>query len=354
MNTTGVIMRTLNIQWILLLALATSSCALLSILSPDLQEEKEDRFRRATGHELLKIYNKEEKLGYVYDKGTLIKRVWGGEKVVQPTGQSIKLTYTREDFDKLKLLLGDDLSIGPGLENVHHIVVYLEDIHKYELTNIQPLIEYTGKESAELLQRPFIVSMLKVSKLSIEAYQKFAGEFGAEYRPYPMVKLRGSTGTSSQRKEEQVGYNIFIGYKLYDGSKWVQDFEDMPKLDVWIVRPKPDATIDGVRVRIVGTVLQYHKLQEEYQNRLRLYLMVRDEYQDQWLLQPKARLDTEGRFESIVRLGTLEKGDGHRYSIAVFATYFEINRKVNTIIPFLPFNKGKYIINVTRRDNFDF
>ena len=347
-------MRLQNLSLILTIGLLLASCAyLVDLFSANLQKEKEDRFLQATDHELLKIYSKEEKLGYVYDKGTLIKRVWGGEKIVQPTGQSIKLTYTRNDFDKLKLLLGDDLSVGPGLENVHHIIVYLEDIHKYELTNIQPLIEYTGKESEELLQRPFIVSMLKVTKLSIHAYQKFAGEFGAEYRPYPLVKLRGASGSSTQRGEEQVGYNIFVGYRLYDGSKWVQDFESMPKLDVWIVRPDNSATIDGVRVRIVGTVLQYRQLQEEYQNRLRLYLMVRDEYDDQWLLQPKARIDTEGRFESIVRLGTLEKGDGHRYSIAVFATYFEINRKVNSVIPFLPFNKGKYIINVTRRDNFD-
>ena len=48
------------------------------------------------------------------------------------------------------------------------------------------------------------------------------------------------------------------------------------------------------------------------------------------------------------------QGDGHRYSVTAFATYFEINREVNANIPFLPFNKGMFLINVTRRDDLDF
>ena len=330
------------------------SCALFGMLfTPNIEGEKKDRFLTATDHQLLKIYSKEEKLGYVYDNNIYVKKVWGGKKICQPTGQSIKLTYTQKDFDNLKVLLGDDLSLGPGLENIHHLELYLEDIHKCELIDIQPQIEYMGKEYTDLLRKPFIASMIKVTKMSIKAYQKVIGEFGAEYRPYPMIKLKGSTGTSSGREEEQVGYNVFVGYKTYDGSEWMQSFENMPKIDLWILRPEKNSIIKRDRVRITGSIVNYNKIEDDYKNRLRVYLMVRDEYFDNWILQSKTRVDNEGYFEGIVKLGTPESGDGHRYSIAAFATYFEINREVNSEIPDLPFNKGKYIINVTRKDDLD-
>ena len=115
-------MKIIQSFFLLIAALSLHGCALLGLLfEPNLEEEKKDRFLAATGHELLQIYTKEEKLGYVYDNNVLIKKVWGGKKISQPTGQSLKLTYTRKDFDSLKVILGDDLSLGPGLENVHHI-----------------------------------------------------------------------------------------------------------------------------------------------------------------------------------------------------------------------------------------
>jgi hypothetical protein len=340
-----------------LLFLPLSSCALLGmIFGADTEGEKKDRFLAVTGHELLKIYSKEEKLGFIYDEDrhgndAFVKRAWGGKKIIQPTGQSIKLTYSYKEFDQIKLILAEELSVGPELENVHHIVLNLEDVHRYELVDVQPLMELMGKENISLLEKPFVISMLKVTKFSVEAFQKTMGRFGAEYRPYPLIKIKGSTGASSEKSQEQVGYNIFVGYKLYYGSKWIEHFEGMPKIDLWILKPEKDAVIGGERTRITGTILRYPNVLDEYKNRLRLYLMVQDENEDHWVLQPKARIDTEGYFEGIVRLGKSETGDGHRYSIAAFATYFDINREVNSNIPYLPFNKGKYIINVTRRDN---
>lgn len=329
------------------------SCALFSMLfEPDIQKEKEERFEQATGHQLLKIPLKEDKLGYIIDNGVFVKKVWGGKIVHSATGQNISLSYKREDFDKIKLFLGDDFSLGPELENVHHVVISLEDIQQYQLVDFQPLIEYMGQENLPLLQRDFVVSMLKVSKFNVTAFQKRAGEFGAEYHPYPMIKLRGSTGTGVQREDQQVGYNIFVGYKPYNGSEWLKNFEEMPKLDVWITQPDNNAIVKEVRARIRGTILRYPKLEDVYRNALRLYIMTRDEYEDQWILQPETRIDTDGNFEGVVRLGTLEAGNGHRYSVTAFATFFEINRDANPKIAFLPFNKGKYVINVKREDNF--
>ena len=203
-----------------------------------------------------------------------------------------------------------------------------------------------------MLQKPFVISMIKVSKFGIEAYQKVIGEFGAEYRPYPFLKIKGSSGITSKEGEEQTGYNVFIGYKLYTGSDWIQDFSKMPKADILITDPNPNQMIDRVRARVRGSIINYHKIPDEYRNKIQLYLMIRNEYKDHWILQSKARIDTQGHFEGIVKLGTLEEGDGHRYSIAAFVSYFKINRKINSKIPLLPFNKGKYIINVKREDDF--
>lgn len=332
---------------------ALSSCALLGLLfEPDLEEEKQDHFERSTGHQLLKIGEKEPKLGYIYEDGTFTKKVWGGKEVMSQLNYSTKLIYTKEDLDQIKLFLGDDFELGPHLKNIHHIYVNLDDIHRYQLTDLQPMIEYMGKEDRPLLEEDFVVSMIKVTRFSVEAYQEVEGAFGAEYRHYELpFKISGSTGSTSTRTEEQVGYNIFIGYKLYNGSRWIKDFEATPKVDIWILHPNDDAVIDQVRGRVKGSILNYHKLEEDYRTQLRLYLMVRDHYyDDDWVLQSKVSIDTLGRFEGLVHLGTLKKGDGHRYSIAVFATYFDINREVNSRFPFLPFNKGQYIIYVTRRD----
>lgn len=347
-------MKQIRISLISLFCVILCSCALLGLLfDPSIEEEKADRFFTATHHQLLRIFTKEEKLGYIYDNGIFVKKVWGGTKIKpQATGQTIKLTYTKKDFDSLKLILGEELSLGPGLENVHHVVLQLEDIYKYELIDFQPLIEYMGENDLDLLGKEFVVSMLKVSKFSVRGYQKVMGEFGAEYRPYPFVKIKGSTGMSSERGEEQIGYNLFVGCKVYSGKKWVENFNAMPKLDVWITKPTNNITIKRVRARVEGSILQYNTIADEYKNKLRLYIMTRDEYKDNWILQSKARIDTGGNFEGIVKLGSLEKGNGHRYSIATFVTYFKINRKVNSTIPFLPFNKGKYIVNVKRDDDF--
>lgn len=332
------------------------SCAMWdSVFGPNIENEKEDIFFKKTGHQLLKIYVKEDKLGYIFDKGVFIKKAWGGRKIISHTGQDITLVYKRESFDKLKLFLGDDFDIGPHLDVVHYVEVHLNDVYQYQLTDVQPLIEYMGKESLPLLQQDFIASMIKVSRFSVEAYQKVAGEIAAVYRPYqlPMLKVKGSTGTSSSRTEDQVGYNIFVGYQLYNGTQWIQDFEETPKVEIWILNPNNDAIITRVRARIKGSIPNYYKLEEKYKNQLRVYLMTKDEYEDQWILQSKVTIDPDGRFEGIIKLGTLERGDGHRYSIAAFATYFDINREVNSKIPFLPFNKGKYQMYVTRKDEIE-
>ncbi len=333
--------------------LSLSSCALLdSALDEDLVAKREDRFKASTGHELFKIYSKDDRLGYIYENGSFVKKVWGGKKIVSPSGQTIKLLYTRESFDKLKLFLGDDLSVGPGLENVHHFKVYLESVEKHELVDFQPLIEYMGENNIPTLEKPFIVSMIKVAKFSVEAYQKFNGDFGVEYRPYPLVKIKGSTGSGTKKSEEQTAYNIFVGYKTFEGQEWVNDFEAMPKVQLNIAQPENDEIIDRVRVRVRGAIEDYSLLSDVQKNQMQLYIMTRNEYEDDWLLQSKTTIDTEGFFEGIVKLGDLEKGNGHRYSIAVFVTYFKINRKVNSVIPILPFNKGKDIIYVKREDNF--
>ena len=343
----------MKIHFLFLLTFLLPSCAVMDMLiEPDTMEQRIDRFKAATDHELFKIYIKEDKLGYIFDNGDPIKKVWGGKKVVSQTGQTIKLVYTRESFDKLKLFLGDDLSVGPGLENVHHVYVYLEDITKYELVDIQPMIEYMGDQHRELLKKKFVVSMIKVSKFSVEAYQKVMGDFGAEYRPYPMVKIKGSTGVSSKKGEEQAAYNIFVGYKLYDGSDWIDNFDALPKVDLKIEQPPADTTIDRVRARVKGRITGYATLPDTYKNKIWLYLMSRDEYRDDWLLQTRATINVNGEFEGVIKLGTLEEGNGHRYTIAAFITYFKINREVNSVIPILPFNKGKDIIRVKRKDNF--
>ncbi len=329
------------------------SCAFLGrLIDPDLETIKKDRFLSSTGHEMLKILFKEDRLGYIYENDFFVKKVWGGNVVTQAIGQNIEINYTKNDFDKLKLLLGDDLSLGPELENIDYITLKLEDIKRHELVDFQPLIEYMGKDEMETLKKPFVVSMLNVSKFSVEAYQKTTGEFGAVYRPYPGITLKGSTGTSGKKEDKQTSYNVFIGYKLYDGYRWIDNFQNMPKVDIWILAPKNDEIVNRVRTRVKGSLPYYSTIEEDYKNKLSLYIMTQNEYQDDWILQSKVRIDTQGFFEGIVKLGELEQGNGHRYSIAVFATYFKINREVNSKIPFLPFNKGKFVINVKREDDF--
>ena len=329
------------------------SCAFLGrLIDSDLESVKKDRFLASTDHEMLKILFKEDRLGYIYENDFFIKKVWGGNVVTQAIGQNIEINYTKSDFDKLKLLLGDDLSLGPELEAIDYITLKLEDIKRHELVDFQPLIEYMGKDEMETLKKPFVVSMLNVSKFSVEAYQKTIGEFGAVYRPYPGITLKGSTGTNSKKEDKQTSYNVFIGYKVYEGYKWIENFEKMPKAEVWITTPKNDEIVNRVRTRVRGSLPYYNELEEEYKNRLSLYIMTQNEYEDDWVLQSKTRIDTQGYFEGIVKLGDLEKGNGHRYSIAAFVTYFKINREVNSKIPILPFNKGKYIINVKRQDDF--
>ena len=341
---------------LILTAAMLSSCALLGMMMGDnVEAEKADRFEKATGHELLKMPIKEEKggtppLGYIFENGVFVKKVWGGRIEHSATGQNITLRYKKEDADKIKVFLGSDFSFGPELQNVNHFVLTLEDIHQYQLVDAQPLIEFMGKDSLPLLEQDFIISMIKVSKFSVQAFQKISAEFGAEYHPYPMVNLKGSTGTSAQRDDDQFGYNIFVGYKTYNGSHWLQDFESKPKINVAITHPADDATIPYAQTRVKGGISDYRMLTDEYRNRLRVYVITRNEFEDEWVLQPEARVGTDGKFESVVDLGTLRSGNGQRYSIAVFATYFAINKEANSKIPFLPFDKGRYLINVKRED----
>ncbi len=238
------------------------------------------------------------------------------------------------------------------METVHHINVYFEDATKYELVDPQPLIEYMEPDSANLLEKEFIVSMIKVSHYRLEAYKKVKSEFGTEFRPYPMVRTDGSTGGSATRLDERTAFNIFVGYKLYQGQDWIIDFNRLPKVDLKISNPKHDARIDRVRTRVRGIIDGFPDMKDRYKNKMWLYIMVRDEYQDNWLLQKRATINALGEFEGVAHLGTLESGDGHRYSIAAFVTYFKLNREVNSSIPILPFNKGKDIISVSRKDSF--
>lgn len=326
-------------------------CAFLGALTDkDVEAEKADRFESATGHQILKIPLKEDKLGYVYDKGVFVKKVWGGKVEHSATGQTITLRYKKEDIDKIKLFLGDDLSLGPELQNIHHFVLTLEDIHQYQLVDPQPLIEFMGTENLPLIEQDFVVSMLKVSKFSVQAFQQIKGEFGAEYHPYPMVKLRGSTGTSVEREQEQMSYNIFIGYNLYNGVQWIQDFEKKPRVNMVISDPLNDAKIEYPLKRVRGQITDYTMLPDQFRNQLRVYVLARNEFDNHWLLQPEARLDTKGNFESVAQLGDLRVGNGQRYTIAVFATYFPVSQEANSKIPFVPFDKGKYLINVKRED----
>ena len=346
-------MHKLTIMTVIISCCIFSSCSLLGMLtSPNVEKEKKDRFLSATGHEMLSIFAKEDRLGYLYEKGFFTRKVWGGKVSEQHIGQNIELSYSREDFDKLRATLGDRLEVGPGLENIHYIVLRLEDVKKYELIDPQPLIEYMSREDSDLLKKPFVYSMIKVSKMSIEAYQKFNGDIGAVYKICEGVSIKGGSGLSSTKEESQAGYNVFVGYKLMDGTNWIRDFQDAPKVDLVITSPANNVLVKSAKGRVKGNILQYNLLPEEYQNKLQIYMMVHDESEDHWLLQSEARIDTKGAFEAYIELGTLKEGDNHRYSIAAFATYFKINRDVNTVIPILPFNKGKYVINVTRRDEF--
>jgi hypothetical protein len=281
-----------------------------------------------------------------------VKKIWGGRVQISPTGQTIKLAYTKESFDKLKLFLGNDFNVGSGLENVHHVYIYFEDVQKFDLVDFQPLIEYMGKDKINLLKKKFVVSMIKVSSFRVEAFRKIKGEFGTEFQPYPLTKAQLASGVTSTKQEEQSAYNVFVGYKLYAGKDWIIKFDKMPKMDVNIASPEKDQIIDRVRTRVRGKISNYEKLSDKYKNQMWLYLMVRDEYEDNWLLQKRATVNDTGDFEGIVHLGSLESGDGHRYSIAAFVTYFKINRDVNSVIPILPFNKGKDIISVSRKDSF--
>ena len=343
-------------KWYIWLCLVLASCALLGrVFPPDLEEEKKDSFFEKTGHEMLKMLQKEQKLGYLCDNGVFIKKVWGGKIEEVSVRQDITLVYRRNDFDKLKLLLGSELSVGPGLENVYYIILKLEDIKQYRLDEPQPLIQYMGPESLELLQKPFVISMIKVTRYSVTAYQQGEAELEGVYIPHPLVRIQGSTGSKSTRESDEYGYNAFVGYKTYDGSEWVQKyFEHKPKADLVILNPLENDKIPEVRLRLQGSILNYSQIPEEYQNQLRIYLMVQDEYQnDYWLLQSKAVIDRKtGHFGGMLMLGTLQSGNGHRYSIVAFATYFDINREANSKIPFLPFNKGQALVNVQRQDNF--
>jgi hypothetical protein len=330
-----------------------SSCSALHYLqAPKTKEMTVDRFEEMTGHTLLDVCTKEDALGYLYDNGVFVKKIWGGRVQISPTGQTIKLAYTKESFDKLKLFLGNDFNVGSGLENVHHVYIYFEDVQKFDLVDFQPMIEYMGKNNIGILKKKFVVSMIKVSSFRVEAFRKIKGEFGTEFQPYPLTKAQLASGVTSTKQEEQSAYNVFVGYKLYAGKDWIIKFDKMPKMDVNIASPEKDQVIDRVRTRVRGKISNYEKLSDKYKNQMWLYLMVRDEYEDNWLLQKRATVNDTGDFEGIVHLGSLESGDGHRYSIAAFVTYFKINRDVNSVIPILPFNKGKDIISVSRKDSF--
>ncbi|HON43767.1 MAG TPA: hypothetical protein PLR86_00260, partial [Planctomycetota bacterium] len=253
-------------------------------------------------------------------------------------------------FDEVKAILNSSFRVGPSLENAHSIYLFLEDITKYELIDPQPLIEYMSPDNTELLQKPFVYSMIKVSKMSIQTRKQITGGVNAEYELSPKIAVTAGTGVGTEHTSEDAGYNVFVGQKFMEGAQWVDNFHDAPKVDIVLIKPLKDAVIDQVQARVQGHILQYHLIPENFQNKLQLYIMVQNEYEDDWILQSKARVDMNGYFEAILKLGTLEEGNGHRYSISAFATYFKINREVNSTIPFLPFNKGQYIINVKRQD----
>jgi hypothetical protein len=321
-----------------------------ALFDPNVESETADHFERKTGHEILKIPLKEDKLGYVYEKGVFVKKVWGGKIVHNPIGENAILRYKKEDVDKIKVFLGDDFSIGPELQNIHHFVLTLENLSTYQLVDPQPLIEYMGQESLPLIEQDFVVSMVKVSKFSVQAFQQVKSGFGVEYYPYPMIKLSASTGSSVQREQEQTSYEIFIGYKLYNGESWIHDFEQKPSVNIMISDPANDAKLTYPLKQVRGCISDYKLLEKEYRTQLRVYVMTRDEFDAHWLLQPETRVGNDGNFEGVAQCGDLFAGNGHRYSIVVFATYFTINPAVNSKIPFLPFDKGKYLINVKRED----
>ena len=323
------------------------------ITRPNPLKKQTEQFESMTGHTMLAVHTTEDKLGYILDNGTFVKQVWGGRTVVSSAGESMEFTYTRENFDKLRLFLGDQFNWGVSLETAHHVDVSLEDIQRYEIVDYQPLVEYMGEQFADLVKHEFVVSMIKVTKFSMRAYKKVTGKFGTEFQPYPLARVAAETGGSLTDSNEYAGYNVFVGYRMYDGYKWWDNnFEKMPKVTVEIESPAPDSVIDRVRTRVRGSVKEFSKLPDAVRTRMRLYVMTRDEYEDNWLLQSKATIDEEGVFEGIARLGTLDAGDGHRYSLAVFVTYFDLNREVNSTIPYLPFNMGKQTLMVTRKDSF--
>lgn len=183
------------------------SCATISFFrQPDLQKKQKERFETMTGHTMLAIHATEPKLGFVMDDGVFVKKVWGGREMVSAGGENIELTYTRENFDRLRLFLGDQVSFGTSLETAHHIDVSLEDMRRYELADWQPLIEYMGEQSEGLIQQDFVVSMIKVTKFSMRAYKKVTGTFGTEFQPLPLARAGVETGGSTTEGTEYVGY----------------------------------------------------------------------------------------------------------------------------------------------------
>jgi hypothetical protein len=92
--------------------------------------------------------------------------------------------------------------------------------------------------------------------------------------------------------DERKAFNIFVGYRLYKGKDWIGDLEKYPKVDIKIDSPDPDTVINQVRTRVRGKIANYAALDDDYKN------------------------------------------------------------KVNSSIPILPFNKGKDIISVNRKDCF--
>lgn len=308
-----------------------------------------------TGHQFTPFLEAEHKLGYVTQDRFFVKQVWGGNVVETSLGQDVTCTFTYRDFDQVRAFIGSDLSVSPSLEGVDMVRLRLENIKRYELKDPQPLIQYLGEENRNDLEKPFVFSMIKASKFSIEAYQRTSFETEAAYIPHPAVKLQAKTGFSKEGSQDNVGYDAFVGYQVMDGREWLAQFEQKPKVTVKITTPVADAIIDKPRIRVKGIIPDYHTLPDEYKNQLRLYLMVRSQQLGtDYMLLPKLQIDpNSGYFEGIVTLGTLDEGDGHRYSIVAFVTYFEINRTANAKIPHLPFNKGQAVVNVTRRDELD-
>lgn len=355
-------MQLLGRRWYLLLfCMPLFSCALSHQLCVQIglcktgEESALSCMEEKTGHNFTPFLEAEHKLGYIMQDRFFVKQAWGGNVAETSLGQDITCTFTYKDFDKVRAFIGTDFNVSPSLEGVDMVRLRLENIKRYELKDPQPLIQYLGEENRKILEQPFVFSMIKASKFSIEAYQKTSVDTEAAYVPHPMVKLHAKTGFTHEGSQENVGYEAFVGYQILSGKDWLADFESKPKVTVRITSPVPNAIIDKPRIRVKGTIPDYLMLPDEYKNQLRLYLMVRSQQLgNDYVLLPKLQIDpNSGNFEGIVTLGTLDEGDGHRYSIVAFATYFEVNRTVNAKIPHLPFNKGQALVNVTRRDELD-